>query len=294
MKEIGHPILGDPFYATGPARDFPRLMLHAESLKLRHPDGGKGMLFRAPVPVLIPFILAENSGGVEAEPPRARTSGSRTRGPEAARSPHSQPETALISRNSCRPNTPPSRPLPDCLNPPKGEPWREALAIALDHARAHPPRHPAKLLGVARLDVVGQPVLGVVGHGDGMLLVLEGQDRQDRAEDLLAVDRHLGRHVGEDRGADVEPPVQVPRPPGAAGHQPRALVDAGLDQRLDLVELRLADGGPDMPAFLSRGPHRHAFGRRDGLFHRLVVARAFHHHPASAHCSFARCCGSSG
>ncbi|MBL4626785.1 MAG: RluA family pseudouridine synthase [Roseicyclus sp.] len=50
MLEIGHPILGDPFYAKGPARDFPRLMLHAESLKLRHPDGGKGMLFRAKVP----------------------------------------------------------------------------------------------------------------------------------------------------------------------------------------------------------------------------------------------------
>lgn len=50
MKEIGHPILGDPFYATGPARDFPRLMLHAESLKLRHPDGGKGLTFRAPAP----------------------------------------------------------------------------------------------------------------------------------------------------------------------------------------------------------------------------------------------------
>ena len=50
MLELGHPILGDPFYATGAARDFPRLMLHAESLKLRHPAGGKGMLFRAPVP----------------------------------------------------------------------------------------------------------------------------------------------------------------------------------------------------------------------------------------------------
>jgi tRNA pseudouridine32 synthase/23S rRNA pseudouridine746 synthase len=50
MLELGHPILGDPFYATGPARDFPRLMLHSESLKLRHPDGGKGILFRAPVP----------------------------------------------------------------------------------------------------------------------------------------------------------------------------------------------------------------------------------------------------
>jgi tRNA pseudouridine32 synthase/23S rRNA pseudouridine746 synthase len=50
MLEIGHPILGDPFYATGAARDFPRLMLHAESLKLSHPDGGQGMVFRAAVP----------------------------------------------------------------------------------------------------------------------------------------------------------------------------------------------------------------------------------------------------
>jgi len=50
MREIGHPILGDPFYAEGAARDYPRLMLHSESLKLRHPEGGKGLLFRAPVP----------------------------------------------------------------------------------------------------------------------------------------------------------------------------------------------------------------------------------------------------
>jgi tRNA pseudouridine32 synthase/23S rRNA pseudouridine746 synthase len=47
MREIGHPILGDPFYATGQARDAPRLMLHAESLRLRHPDGGKGQTFKA-------------------------------------------------------------------------------------------------------------------------------------------------------------------------------------------------------------------------------------------------------
>ncbi|MCK8464108.1 RluA family pseudouridine synthase [Aliiroseovarius sp. S1339] len=47
MKEIGHPILGDPFYADGPARAAPRLMLHAESLRLRHPDGGKGLTFKA-------------------------------------------------------------------------------------------------------------------------------------------------------------------------------------------------------------------------------------------------------
>ena len=50
MKEIGHPILGDPFYADGPARAFPRLMLHAESLRINHPDGGRGMTFKAPCP----------------------------------------------------------------------------------------------------------------------------------------------------------------------------------------------------------------------------------------------------
>ena len=50
MKEIGHPILGDPFYAEGPARDAPRLMLHAESLRLRHPDGGIGLTFSAKCP----------------------------------------------------------------------------------------------------------------------------------------------------------------------------------------------------------------------------------------------------
>ncbi len=50
MREIGHPILGDPLYAEGPARDFPRLMLHAESLRIRHPDGGKGLTFRAKCP----------------------------------------------------------------------------------------------------------------------------------------------------------------------------------------------------------------------------------------------------
>ena len=50
MREIGHPILGDPFYAEGAARDHPRLMLHSESLRIRHPDGGKGLTFRSPPP----------------------------------------------------------------------------------------------------------------------------------------------------------------------------------------------------------------------------------------------------
>jgi len=50
MLSLGHPILGDPFYAKDAALDFPRLMLHSEELRLRHPDGGEGVRFRAKAP----------------------------------------------------------------------------------------------------------------------------------------------------------------------------------------------------------------------------------------------------
>ncbi|MFQ3183022.1 MAG: tRNA pseudouridine32 synthase/23S rRNA pseudouridine746 synthase [Alteromonas macleodii] len=50
MLSLGHPILGDPFYTQGAARQYDRLMLHSEELRLRHPDGGEGVKFRAKAP----------------------------------------------------------------------------------------------------------------------------------------------------------------------------------------------------------------------------------------------------
>lgn len=50
MAELGHPILGDPFYAEGPAREFERLMLHSEELRIKHPDSGRMMRFREAPP----------------------------------------------------------------------------------------------------------------------------------------------------------------------------------------------------------------------------------------------------
>lgn len=50
MLALGHPILGDPIYATGAAREFPRLMLHAETLGLHHPATGAWVAFAAPCP----------------------------------------------------------------------------------------------------------------------------------------------------------------------------------------------------------------------------------------------------
>ncbi|MDQ2090716.1 RluA family pseudouridine synthase [Marimonas arenosa] len=49
LAAIGHPILGDPFYSQNPG-DYSRMMLHAEELRLRHPDGGRGMRFFAKAP----------------------------------------------------------------------------------------------------------------------------------------------------------------------------------------------------------------------------------------------------
>ena len=50
MQALGHPILGDTLYADGPARAYPRLMLHAHSLRLNHPATGHGLTITAPAP----------------------------------------------------------------------------------------------------------------------------------------------------------------------------------------------------------------------------------------------------
>jgi tRNA pseudouridine32 synthase / 23S rRNA pseudouridine746 synthase len=48
MLALGHPILGDPLYSDGTAADHPRMFLHSEELRIKHPDGGTSLKFRAP------------------------------------------------------------------------------------------------------------------------------------------------------------------------------------------------------------------------------------------------------
>ncbi|MCA0962303.1 RluA family pseudouridine synthase [Salipiger bermudensis] len=50
MLALGHPIIGDPLYAPETAADHPRMMLHAEELRLHHPESGIGVKFRAKAP----------------------------------------------------------------------------------------------------------------------------------------------------------------------------------------------------------------------------------------------------
>lgn len=50
MLALGHPILGDQIYAPETRDQHARLMLHAETLALHHPQTGEWMSFSAPVP----------------------------------------------------------------------------------------------------------------------------------------------------------------------------------------------------------------------------------------------------
>ncbi|MEQ5869961.1 RluA family pseudouridine synthase [Sagittula sp. NFXS13] len=50
MLSLGHPILGDELYNPETASQYPRMMLHAEELRVNHPENGKGMTFRANAP----------------------------------------------------------------------------------------------------------------------------------------------------------------------------------------------------------------------------------------------------
>jgi tRNA pseudouridine32 synthase/23S rRNA pseudouridine746 synthase len=51
LQALGHPILGDNFYAPPAVRDAaPRLLLHASELRLRHPATGTPMHWRSPLP----------------------------------------------------------------------------------------------------------------------------------------------------------------------------------------------------------------------------------------------------
>ena len=50
MMAVGHPILGDPFYGTPESQTVSRLMIHSHRLRVRHPDGGEPIEFRAKIP----------------------------------------------------------------------------------------------------------------------------------------------------------------------------------------------------------------------------------------------------
>jgi 23S rRNA pseudouridine1911/1915/1917 synthase len=50
LHHLGHAVLGDKVYASRPAKNFPRQMLHAWKLGFKHPSTGEWTTFKAPLP----------------------------------------------------------------------------------------------------------------------------------------------------------------------------------------------------------------------------------------------------
>src|SRR5438105_7611549 len=118
-------------------------------------------------------------------------------------------------------------------------------ALQVDVAGAELAGDLAGAVDAAGRDVAGKTVRRVVGDLDGVGFVLGADDGQHRSEDFLLRDRHVVGDVGEDGRTDIEALVDAFRQTWSAGHEGGALVDALLDQRLDLVPLDAADDRAD-------------------------------------------------
>ena len=84
-----------------------------------------------------------------------------------------------------------------------------------------------------------------------LVVVLDPDDAGHRPENLLAVDAHLGRRLGEERRLQVEARRRAVQPLAAPGEL-GALLLADLDVALVLVELALVDDRADLRALLQR------------------------------------------
>ena len=85
----------------------------------------------------------------------------------------------------------PSRPRPDSLTPPNGATSVEMMPVVdADDAVFERLGDAPDAADVAAVEIGGEAELGVVGQRDRLLLGLEAEQRRDRAERLLARDRH--------------------------------------------------------------------------------------------------------
>jgi hypothetical protein len=113
-------------------------------------------------------------------------------------------------------------------------------AVDAHEAGLDPTSHGQRMLQRARHHVAGQTVGAVVGDPDRVFLVVERDDAQHRAEDLLLGDGHLVVDVDEKRWPDVISLVETGRAHRARRPARGALVDALLDVARHPLELPAA------------------------------------------------------
>src|SRR6185312_11134808 len=86
----------------------------------------------------------------------------------------------------------------------------------------------------------------VVGHGNGLVVVVERQDRHDGPENLLLIQPHAAIHIGQNGGMHK---VAAPIKPMPARDDLYAVALALIDEAHDTGELLLADERANYAAF---------------------------------------------
>jgi len=140
--------------------------------------------------------------------------------------------------------------------------------------RDAPPRGGAGA-GVLGEHVGDQAVLGVVGHPDALVLVLEHHDRRHRAEDLVGGQGRTVENVAHDVRRDEGTQVRDRRRRG--GHD--ALADRLLEELQDLVALLDRDHGTEIVARIDTGAHLEAGEGLLGPAGELLGQRLVHVEP---------------
>src|SRR5262249_12304069 len=124
-------------------------------------------------------------------------------------------------------------PDPALLEAPERRVEEVDAVVDPDDARPDALRQRERAHRVPAVDGAAEPVGRVVGDPDRLLLVPEGDHRDDRPEDLLARDPDAVRDVAEDRGLEEVAALQVLRP-ASAGRERGALLPSRGDVLLDL------------------------------------------------------------
>ena len=132
------------------------------------------------------------------------------------------------------------------------------LGVALDGvdadvAAAQPGGQRPGAARVGAEDVVVEAVRGAVGDPHRLVLVVEGQGHDDRAEHLLAGDGHAGVRVGDEGRRDVE--AGLDGRAFTAGDDAGALLTGPGEVRLDPVALGGGDQRADDRGVIHRVPH---------------------------------------
>ena len=109
------------------------------------------------------------------------------------------------------------------------------------------------LVDIRGEDAGRQPIDGMVGQGDRLLRLLEALDREDGAEELLAMGRHAWLDVIEDGRLQIIALV-LRIHPAPAGNETGPLPDRCLDQTLDPLELLGADDRGQLLVVRQVGP----------------------------------------